>query len=111
MHQIQKSYEPGDHRQFKGAGDDLKTRLVGKEAGLLLRDFIDQLERMNPEERVKHAAHKPDQVYHRMRALSREISDANAEKLDYGNLYKAHKDLASAFFNLVCVALQTGVRF
>jgi hypothetical protein len=48
MHQIHKSYEPGDHRQFKGAGDELKKRLVGEETGLLLQKFIDQLERMNP---------------------------------------------------------------
>jgi hypothetical protein len=54
MHQIHKSYEPGDPRQFKGAGDELKARLVGEEAGLLLKKFIDQLERMNPDDRVNH---------------------------------------------------------
>jgi hypothetical protein len=48
MHQVHKSYEPGDPRQFKRAGDELKARLVGIEAAWLLLDFIDQLERMNP---------------------------------------------------------------
>jgi hypothetical protein len=110
MHQIPK-YEPGDPRRLKGAGDKLKARLVGSEVGLLLRDFIDQLERMNPEERVQHAAHRPDQVCHSIRALSRRISDAKAEHLDFGNLYESHKDLADAFYSLVCVAVQTGVKF
>ena len=111
MQQNQKSHEPGDPRQFKGAGDELKERLVGEEAGLLLQRFIDQLERMNPKDRVNHAAHQPDQVCHRLRALSRRISDAKAEKLDYENLYKAHGELASNFYDLVCVAVQTGVKF
>ena len=111
MQQVDKPYGIGDVFKLKGAGDELRSRLVGKEADSLLRDLFDQLQRMRPEDRVNYAAHEPDQVAHRLRALSRRLCDAQEEKLDFEGLYKIHEELASEFLILVSAALQVGAKF
>jgi hypothetical protein len=111
MHQPHQSSYSRDLSELKGVADQFKARLAGKEADALLKSFIDQLERMSPEDRAKNRGHCPDRICHLLKGLRGRISKAHAERLDYQSLYKSNENLAFDFYMMVCVAVQAGVKF